>query len=98
MFRSLASPGQNTVTVRIEDREVTVPEGQSVAAAVLAAGIGHVRLTPVTASPRAPYCLMGICFDCLMEIDGEPNVQSCLRQVRDGMVIRRQLGPPKAAQ
>ncbi len=98
MFRPLASPDQNTVTVRIEDQEVTVREGLSVATAVLAAGIGHVRLTPVSGSPRAPYCMMGVCFDCLMEIDGEPNVQSCLRQVRDGMVIRRQLGPPKIAQ
>ena len=38
-----------------------------------------------------PYCLMGVCFECLMEIDGEPDVQSCLVTVREGMVVRRQL-------
>ncbi|WP_419525505.1 2Fe-2S iron-sulfur cluster-binding protein [Bilophila wadsworthia] len=34
---------------------------------------------------------MGVCFECLMEIDGEPDVQSCLVTVREGMVVRRQL-------
>ena len=41
---------------------------------------------------RAPYCMMGVCFECLMEIDGEPNQQGCLVIVREGMRIDRQLG------
>ena len=46
---------------------------------------------PMDRSARAPYCLMGVCFECLMEIDGEPDVQSCLVTVREGMTVRRQL-------
>ena len=43
-------------------------------------------------SERAPYCMMGVCFDCLAEIDGIPNRQSCMVAARPGMHIRRQRG------
>ena len=46
----------------------------------------------VSGSPRAPYCMMGVCFDCLMEIDGVGNRQACLTPVADGMQVRRQRG------
>lgn len=75
----------------VEDRLVTVPVGASAAAAVLAAGYRSIRETPVSGSPRTPYCMMGICFDCLAEIDGVPNRQSCTVEVRAGMRIRRQI-------
>lgn len=81
-----------TVTITIDGKKLSVPKGISVAAAVL----GHDRpgetyTHPVNGSPRAPHCLMGVCFECMMEIDGEPNVQSCLVAVKEGMVVRRQL-------
>jgi predicted molibdopterin-dependent oxidoreductase YjgC len=90
MFKRLADAPEATVTVDIEGREIRVPAGDSVAAAVLAAGLGHTRTTPVSGRPRAPYCMMGLCFDCLMEIDGQANRQACLVRVADGMRIRRQ--------
>ena len=74
-----------------EGRTVLVPEGASAAAAVLVAGLGSIRETAVGGVGRAPYCMMGVCFDCLSEIDGEPNRQSCMVPVRPGMRIRRQL-------
>jgi NADH dehydrogenase/NADH:ubiquinone oxidoreductase subunit G len=36
--------------------------------------------------------MMGVCFDCLVEVNGQPNVQACMTQARDGMKVRRQLG------
>ena len=51
-----------------------------------------IRDTPVRGSERAPYCMMGVCFDCLAEIDGVPNRQSCMVPVPPGMRIRRQRG------
>ncbi len=80
-----------TVTIIFEGQEKTVPAGISVAAAVL--GHGHAGYTSrheVDGSPRAPYCLMGVCFECLMEIDGKRDVQSCVVTVRDGMTVNRQ--------
>jgi succinate dehydrogenase/fumarate reductase-like Fe-S protein len=52
----------------------------------------HLRETAVSGGPRNPYCMMGVCFDCLVEIDGVPNRQGCMVAVRDGMRIRRQRG------
>ncbi|RZV48935.1 MAG: (2Fe-2S)-binding protein, partial [Pseudomonadales bacterium] len=46
--------------------------------------------------PRAPYCMMGVCFECLVEIDGVPNCQSCRVSVKEGMQICRQQGAAKA--
>jgi len=75
----------------LEGRTVRVPFGASAAAAVLVAGFRSIRETPVGGSERAPYCMMGICFDCLAEIDGVPNRQSCMVEARPGMQIRRQI-------
>lgn len=66
--------------------------GDSVAAALLAAGASSLRESPVDESPRAPYCMMGVCFECLVEIDGRQNQQSCLTRARSGMVVNRQHG------
>ena len=79
------------VAVIVEGRVVRLPVGASAAAAVLAAGFPSIRETPVTGAERAPYCMIGVCFDCLAEIDGVPNRQSCMVEVRAGMRIRRQL-------
>jgi D-hydroxyproline dehydrogenase subunit gamma len=80
------------VTVELDGAPLAVPSGCSVAAALLAVGVTRFRSTPVSGSPRAPYCMMGVCFECLMEIDGEPNRQTCLVEVRDGMKLRTQEG------
>ena len=92
MFKPLPDCRAPEVRVVIDGREVMVPADSSVAAAVLAYGDGVTRTTPVSDSPRAPYCLMGVCFDCLMEIDGVQNRQACLVPVREGMRIERQSG------
>lgn len=92
LFTMQAPPGGPTVNLQFEGRSVTVPAGLSVAAALLLEGAGHFRTTPVSQSPRAPFCMMGVCFECLVEVDGKPGRQACLTTVRDGMVIRRQQG------
>ena len=68
-----------------------VPAGASAAAAVLAAGFDSIRETPVDKRERGPYCMTGVCFDCLAEIDGVANRQSCMMEVRPGMQISRQM-------
>jgi hypothetical protein len=92
MFRKRPESTVATVPVTVEGRDIRVPERASAAAAVLLAGFASIRETPVTGAPRAPYCLMGVCFDCLAEIDGVANRQSCMVMVAPGMAIRRQLG------
>jgi len=92
LFRSDSTPSSSSVTLRFDDRPITAPAGVSIAAALLLNGVAPFRTTPVTSAPRAPYCMMGVCFDCLVEVDGMPNRQACLTPVREGMVVRRQQG------
>jgi len=49
------------------------------------------RQSVVSHRPRAPLCMMGVCFECLVEIDGQKNRQGCLVRVRKGMRIKRQI-------
>lgn len=86
------SPMAPTVTFTFEGRPLTVPAGISVAAALLISDARDFRSSVVGKVPRAPYCMMGVCFECLVEIDGIPARQSCLVAVRDGMKVRRQIG------
>lgn len=92
MFRTRPDARPPTVEVLVEGRPVLVPEGASAAAAVLLAGLDHIRTTPVGGTPRGPFCMMGVCFDCLARIDGTPNRQACMVTVTPGMRIERQDG------
>ena len=92
MFRTRPDVRPATVEVLVEGTPVLVPEGATAAAAVLLSGLPAIRETPVTGSPRLPLCLMGVCFDCLAEIDGVPNRQACMVTVAPGMRIARQHG------
>ncbi|MSP04311.1 MAG: (2Fe-2S)-binding protein [Acetobacteraceae bacterium] len=86
------NPHAATLHLTFDGKDIPAAEGESIAAALLAAGFSSVREMPVSAAPRAPFCFTGICFDCLVEIDGIPNRLACMIQVSDGMIIRRQLG------
>lgn len=83
------------VSVTIDGHKIDVPARISVAAAVLSVRDGATRSTPVSGDGRAPYCMMGVCFECLMDIDGVPNRQACMVTVADGMVINPQDGAPR---
>lgn len=91
MFRKIENP-KDLVTIVVDGREFDVDATASVAAALLGAGMTTVRRSVVTDQPRGPYCLMGICFECLVTIDGVQNRQACMVPVRDGMTISSQRG------
>jgi hypothetical protein len=90
MFRLRLDAEKATVAVIVEGRIVRVPASASAAAAVFAAGLESLR-TPSECGARAPYCMMGVCFGCLAEIDGVANRRSCMVPVRPGMKINRQV-------
>ncbi len=79
--------GRSSISFLFDGNELTARAGDSIAAALLNNGISQFRTTPVTGAPRAPYCMMGVCFDCLIQVDGVPNLQACMIEVRDGMTI-----------
>ncbi len=95
MFKRLSESG-TAVALTVDGKAVRARAGDTVASALLAAGIDHCRTTPVTGAPRAPYCLMGVCFECLVTVDGVGSRQGCLVPVRDGMKVETQQGKREA--
>lgn len=75
-----------TVELRIDGEAVSAPRGISVAALLLS--LGRARRGHVLGGARAPHCMMGVCFECLVTIDGVGNRQGCLVEVAAGMDIR----------
>ncbi|WP_243843830.1 (2Fe-2S)-binding protein [Paraburkholderia caballeronis] len=98
LFEQLPTPQGPTVRISFDGVDYQVPAGSNLAAALLLTGVRRFRSTPVTAAPRAPFCMMGVCFECLVEVDGMPNSQSCLQTVQDGMVVRPQQGARQVRQ
>jgi sarcosine oxidase subunit alpha len=93
MFKRLHNdPATSSVTIWIDNEPHSAPPTDTVAATMLAAGVIRCRTTAVSGVSRAPYCMMGVCFDCLVSIDGVGNRQACLTRVQEGMKIETQHG------
>jgi hypothetical protein len=92
MYRSVLEPDRASIlTVFVNGVETSAWEGETVASVLLRVPDAW-RKTPVTGASRAPYCQMGVCFDCLAVVDGIGSTQTCLVPVREGMRIERQSG------
>ena len=89
MSGSVAGP---VVTIDVDGRVLHARTGLSLAMALMEADIVPLRRTPVSGAPRSPLCLMGVCFECLCEVNGRQNVQSCMIEVTDGMRVRLATG------
>lgn len=74
--------------IYFEGLEIGAFEGESVAAALLAAGIRTLRNAEPGGDPRGLFCGMGVCFECRMMIDGRPNIRACMTPVHPGMHVR----------
>jgi predicted molibdopterin-dependent oxidoreductase YjgC len=99
MFKPSTSDIRKTVVIEFEGRQLNVPAGITVAAAVMGySGENYIRRSPVSGAKRAPFCFMGVCHECLMEIDGMPDQQACIIEVKNGMQIKRQTGLPEVDQ
>ncbi|HRD76743.1 MULTISPECIES: (2Fe-2S)-binding protein [Pseudomonadota] len=92
MFKRIATSRKARLSFDFEGHRLEAEDGDTVAAALLLAGERVLRSTAVSASERGPFCLMGVCFECLVEIDGIPNRQACMVKVLPGMRVRRQRG------
>ncbi|MFC4565737.1 (2Fe-2S)-binding protein [Nocardiopsis mangrovi] len=80
------------VTFSFDGREITAEPGQSIGAALIAAGHRSWRRTRRDGRPRGVFCGIGVCFDCLATVDGRPNVRACLAEARPGATVETQEG------
>ena len=76
-----------TLTIKVDGHMVEVPDGMSVAAALHNLGEVAWRSSVRLEQPRGLYCGMGVCFECIVRIDGCDGLRACMTEVREGMVI-----------
>jgi hypothetical protein len=81
-----------TATFDLDGRPVPFRAGQTIGAALIADGVLSWRSTRLGGRPRGVFCGIGVCFDCLITVDGRPNVRACLEPARGEMDVRRQDG------
>ena len=95
MFKSTMPENGKIVYLQFDGEVITAFDGDNLAAALLRSGKVVFR-TAAKDDPRGPYCMMGVCFECLVKIDGRPNQQACQISVHDGMIVQRQNAPVSA--
>ncbi len=86
-----AKPGRE-ITIEVDGQPIPAFEGEPIAAALLAAGYQVFRYTVKNKEPRGIFCAIGRCTDCVMTVDGRPNVRTCVTPAVDGMKVQTQAG------
>jgi len=94
-FKYMSSPGP-LVTVRFDGVNYQLADGENLAASLLATGVRITRRSPTSGEARAPFCMMGTCFECQVRIDGIAR-RACMTHVSEGLVVDMLLFPGKRA-
>jgi predicted molibdopterin-dependent oxidoreductase YjgC len=90
-----AARHEPAVVVSVDGRQVSTLAGETVAAVLVAEGVRVFRHTAKWGEPRGIFCGMGICYECLVTVDGVQNVRACVTIVRPGMAIQLGLAEPQ---
>lgn len=85
-------PEGRYVTIFYNGNPLNALEGETIAAALMSHGIRKMRKTPKYKRDRGIFCGIGRCTDCVMVVDGQANVRTCVTPVRDGMTVETQVG------
>lgn len=85
-----AEPSEQPVHITVDGRPLTGVSGQSIAGVMLGADMRSWRSTARANAPRGIFCGIGVCFDCLVSVDGVRDVRACQRQAREGDVVELQ--------
>ena len=83
---------QSSLEFTFDDQTITAISGQSIGAALLAANQRSLRKTRFNNTDRGLFCGIGVCFDCLVVVDGVSNQRACLIEAKPGMKVQRQVG------
>lgn len=75
------------VTLSVNGQEISAYKGETLLAALIAAGYKKLKKSPLNEEPRGALCGMGVCFECIVTVDGVPNIRSCMTEVENNMEI-----------
>jgi len=91
--RRIPNPhSQRWIHFFLDGEKLPARQGETIAGAMLANGHQQLRNSSRNREPRGAFCGIGLCFECLVTVDGRPNVQSCLLGIEDGMQVVTQDG------
>jgi predicted molibdopterin-dependent oxidoreductase YjgC len=79
---------RETINIRVNGRTIAATPGETVMAALTAAGFKVVKKSNVAGEARGPFCGMGVCYECLVTVNGVPKQRSCMTEVEDNMEIQ----------
>lgn len=80
------------VTIEVDGKALAVYEGEPIAVALLASGRRILRRTKKRREPRGIFCAIGQCTDCIMTVNGIPNIRTCVTAIEEGMKVETQEG------
>lgn len=86
------SPEGKVVTFTYNGKTLEGYEGEPIATALKVAGVMAHRYTKKKHEPRGVFCAIGRCTDCVMVVNGKPNVRTCITPLEEGMVVETQYG------
>lgn len=86
------TPEMREVTFTFDGKQLSGMEGEPIAAALKAAGVVVHRYTKKQHEPRGIFCAIGRCTDCVMIVDGKPNIRTCITPLAEGMTVQTQDG------
>lgn len=92
------TPKRKKVTFSYDGKLLEGYESEPIATALKAAGVMAHRYTAKTHEPRGVFCAIGRCTDCVMIVDGKPNIRTCITPLEAGMVVQTQYGVSAAPQ
>ena len=87
-----ASPEGKMVSFTFDGKELEGIEGEPIAAALKAADVTVHRYTKKRHEPRGIFCAIGRCTDCVMIVNGRPNVRTCITPLEEGMEVKTRYG------
>jgi len=71
----------------VNGETVSAYKGETLLAALIAGGYRETKISPLKKEPRSALCGMGVCFECMVTVNGEPNTRSCMTEVQENMVV-----------
>jgi predicted molibdopterin-dependent oxidoreductase YjgC len=86
-----------SLTFTFDGQQMLGLEGEPIAAALRAAGVMIHRYTKKRKDPRGLFCAIGRCTDCVMIVNGRPNVRTCVTPLEEGMIVKTQYGAGEAS-
>lgn len=86
------TPKGHTVNFTFDGNVLQGIENEPISAALRVAGVMTHRYTHKKHEPRGLFCAIGRCTDCVMVVDGKPNIRTCITPLKEGMVVQTQYG------